>query len=79
MPKPPPSTVPVTYTGGMDAVEVAFPSGDHRTVARGETVDVFPADAATLSREEWSGVGVGTAFDDPEVVVVPSSLEADPQ
>ena len=76
MPKPP-TTVPVTYIGGMDGVDVLFPSGDRRTVARGETVDVFPSDAATLSRDEWTGPGVGTAFDDP-TTPTPDS-EGDPQ
>jgi hypothetical protein len=59
----------------MDDVDVRFPSGDQRRVARGETVDIFPSDAATLSRDEWSGDGVGTAFD--EVVVEATSPEGD--
>lgn len=77
MPPKSPSTVTVTYRGGPDQVDVAFPSGDRRRVARGETVDILPGDAATLSREEWDGDGVGTAFD--EIPVSTPSQEADPQ
>ena len=76
MPKSP-TTIPVTYTGGMDSVDIQLPSGDQRRVARGEVIDIFPTDAAHLSREEWDGAGVGSAFDEPEVVVEATSPEGD--
>jgi hypothetical protein len=50
-------TVKVTYKGGIDEVTVLFPSGDRRTVKRGGTLDVLPADAATLSLTEWDVAG----------------------
>ena len=56
------ANVKVTYTGGVDEVFVRFPSGNTATVKRGQSIDVFPADAATLSPTEWEGKGVGDAF-----------------
>ena len=57
------ANVKVTYVGGVDEVFVRFPSGNTATVKRGQSVDVFPADAATLSPTEWEGKGVGAVFD----------------
>jgi len=47
-------TIDVTYIGGQDEVSVYLPSGDTRTVQRGETVRLMPADAAVLSPDEWA-------------------------
>lgn len=57
------ANVKVTYVGGVDEVFVRFPSGNTATVKRGQSIDVFPADAATLSPTEWEGKGVGAAFE----------------
>ncbi len=65
-------TVKVTYKGGMDEVRVLFPSGDARTFQRGGSADVLPTDAATLSRDDWDGTGVGVAFDPPEEQPTPT-------
>ena len=46
--------VTVTYTGGIDEVSVLFPSGDFRRVKRGESIDVLPTDAASLSPVDWT-------------------------
>jgi hypothetical protein len=47
-------TIDVTYVGGLDEVHVYLPSGDTRTVQRGGTVRLMPADAAVLSPDEWT-------------------------
>lgn len=63
MPTPPkPATVTVTYTGGQDQVDIAFPSGAAYRVDRGGSIDVLTVDAAVLSTDEWAGDGVGAAF-----------------
>lgn len=56
------ANVKVTYIGGIDEVFVKFPSGNSATVKRGQSIDVFPADAATLHPGDWEGKGVGDAF-----------------
>ena len=73
MPKTP-QTVTVTYNGGLDQVDVAFPSGDRRRITKGDSVDILASDAAHLSPEEWGGDGVGAAF-----VTETTQPEADPQ
>ncbi len=47
----------VTYTGGVDEVVVLFPSGDRRVFKRGDSAEILPGDAATLSSTEWTVAG----------------------
>jgi len=47
--------VAVTYTGGFDEVRlVNATTGENRTVAKDETIQVLPATADGLSDEDWS-------------------------
>lgn len=46
--------VRVTYTGGIDEVAVLLPSGDHRTVKRGESIEILATDAASLHPDDWT-------------------------
>lgn len=52
--------VKVTYQGGIDEVAVLFPSGDRRTVKRGEAIEILATDAASLSPTEWAGIPTKT-------------------
>lgn len=45
--------VMVTYVGGVDQVDVLFPSGDTRRITRGQTVELLARDAESLSEIEW--------------------------
>ena len=58
-------TVKVTYIGGVDQVDVLCPSGATYRVRRGDSIDVLPADAATLNPVDWTGKSTGDAFAAP--------------